>query len=378
MESAVEFVALDNPHANKLTVHILAAAAQHEREIISARTSAALQAAKARGKRLGNPRLSAARRRAAAANIERADQYSAIVLPVIREIQASGIKSLRGIARALAGRGVPTARGGAWTPVQVSDILRRTSSDKRLRAHRQHQSSAKNSVEALTAHRSPALPATRYWLRSNTYVDLVVPYEKIGVPFSSAGLTSALTDDEKETIIAELSKCEPDISAGNLEVLELALEICRRCELPTPGWLLPHALEAINKLVKLKARTRQQMVQREVDQLRWATVHHFRVTRRLTCEAAWDAATKELDHTRAHGSEETIRSSYKRMNRHPLIRSMRRDGLPSDIDDFAREQYESRQAISRRIFSLDSQQGTTAKKGRRQHAGGKNKAGVEE
>src|ERR1700738_4471573 len=124
MDSGVEFIAVDNPHANKLTRHILAAVAQHEREIISARTSAALQAAKARGKRLGNPRLSAARRRAAAANIERADQYSAIVLPVIREIRASGIKSLRGIARALAGRGVPTARGGAWTPVQVSDILR--------------------------------------------------------------------------------------------------------------------------------------------------------------------------------------------------------------------------------------------------------------
>jgi Recombinase len=53
------------------------------------------------------------------------DRYSANVLPVIREIQRSGIKSLRGIARALAARGIPTARGGAWTPVQVSDILRR-------------------------------------------------------------------------------------------------------------------------------------------------------------------------------------------------------------------------------------------------------------
>ena len=49
----MEFIAVDNPHANKLTVHILAAVAQHEREIISARTSAALKAAKARGKRLG-------------------------------------------------------------------------------------------------------------------------------------------------------------------------------------------------------------------------------------------------------------------------------------------------------------------------------------
>src|SRR6202043_3604360 len=125
MDSGVEFVAVDNPHANKLTIHILAAVAQHEREIISARTSAALQAAKARGKRLGNPKLADARRHAAAARRERADRYSANVLPVIREIQASGVKSIRAIARALAARGVPTARGGSSTAVQVSDILER-------------------------------------------------------------------------------------------------------------------------------------------------------------------------------------------------------------------------------------------------------------
>src|SRR5262245_29158311 len=125
MDSGVEFVAVDNPHANKLTIHILAAVAQHEREIISARTSAALKAAKARGKRLGNPKLADARRHAAAARKEIAYRYSANLLPVIREIQRSGVKSLRGVARALAARGIPTARGGAWTPVQVSDILRR-------------------------------------------------------------------------------------------------------------------------------------------------------------------------------------------------------------------------------------------------------------
>src|SRR5436190_12126171 len=85
MESGVEFVAVDNPHANKLTVHILAAVAQHEREIISARTSAALKAAKARGKRLGNPKLADARQHAAAARKENAYRYSGNVLPVIRE-----------------------------------------------------------------------------------------------------------------------------------------------------------------------------------------------------------------------------------------------------------------------------------------------------
>jgi DNA invertase Pin-like site-specific DNA recombinase len=57
IETSVEFLAADNPHANKLTVHILAAVAQHEREMISERTRSALQAAKAGGQRLGNPRL---------------------------------------------------------------------------------------------------------------------------------------------------------------------------------------------------------------------------------------------------------------------------------------------------------------------------------
>jgi DNA invertase Pin-like site-specific DNA recombinase len=61
MDSGVEFVVVDNPHANKLTVHILAAVAEHEREMISERTKAALQAARARGTRLGNaPREAAA------------------------------------------------------------------------------------------------------------------------------------------------------------------------------------------------------------------------------------------------------------------------------------------------------------------------------
>jgi DNA invertase Pin-like site-specific DNA recombinase len=62
-----KFVAVDNPHANKLTVHILAAVAEHEREMISERTKAALQAAKARGVRLGNPQLARAAKRGVAA-----------------------------------------------------------------------------------------------------------------------------------------------------------------------------------------------------------------------------------------------------------------------------------------------------------------------
>jgi DNA invertase Pin-like site-specific DNA recombinase len=99
MDSGVEFVAVDNPHANKLTVHILAAVAQHEREMIAQRTKDALKAAKARGQRLGNPKLAQARKRAGESNRKAADQFAANVLPVIQQIRASGIQSLRGVAR---------------------------------------------------------------------------------------------------------------------------------------------------------------------------------------------------------------------------------------------------------------------------------------
>jgi DNA invertase Pin-like site-specific DNA recombinase len=125
MDAGVEFIACDMPHANKLTIHILAAVAEHEREAISARTKAALAAAKARGKKLGGPKLNDARILGRAANKANADRFAANTLPVVKQIQSSGITTLRSIAAALAARGVPTARGGAWTPVQVSNLMRR-------------------------------------------------------------------------------------------------------------------------------------------------------------------------------------------------------------------------------------------------------------
>jgi DNA invertase Pin-like site-specific DNA recombinase len=125
MDSGVEFIAVDNPHANKLTVHILAAVAQHEREMIAQRTKDALQAAKARGVVLGNPWLADVRSRAVASVRADADRFAKNVAPIIREIQSSGVASHRAIARSLNARGVATARGGQWTAVQVGSILRR-------------------------------------------------------------------------------------------------------------------------------------------------------------------------------------------------------------------------------------------------------------
>ena len=67
MDSDVEFAAVEMPHANRLTIHILAAVAEHEREKISQRTKTALAATKARGKKLGNPNYQEAFTRARAA-----------------------------------------------------------------------------------------------------------------------------------------------------------------------------------------------------------------------------------------------------------------------------------------------------------------------
>lgn len=123
MDAGVEFTAVDNPHANKLTVHILAAVAQHEREMISERTIAALQAAKARGVRLGNPNLSKAAAIGRARLQEAAQQFAANVLPAIRELQADGVTSHNAIAMKLNERNVPTRRGRKWTHIQVGNAL---------------------------------------------------------------------------------------------------------------------------------------------------------------------------------------------------------------------------------------------------------------
>ena len=125
MESGVDFVAVDMPDANRLTVHILAAVAEHEREMISQRTKAALQAAKARGVKLGSPNPAKGSRLGGKAQKARADQFAANMIPVIRDIEASGVTSCLGIAKALNARGIPTARGGDWYAATVKNVINR-------------------------------------------------------------------------------------------------------------------------------------------------------------------------------------------------------------------------------------------------------------
>jgi DNA invertase Pin-like site-specific DNA recombinase len=106
-------------------LHLFAALAQKERAMISSRTKAALAAAKARGVTLGSPELPKARKSAVAAIKALADQHSANVLPVIREIRRAGATSLRQIADALNARGITTARGGQWYASSVRNVLER-------------------------------------------------------------------------------------------------------------------------------------------------------------------------------------------------------------------------------------------------------------
>ncbi len=140
MESKVDFVAADMPYANKLTVHIMAAMAEYEREQISDRTKKALAAAKAKGKKLGWSMPSRQReqlkasRKGVKSNIAHADLFAENTLPIIREVQVAGITTLQGIAEALNARGVQTARGKKWFPATVKNILARQTRQADTRA----------------------------------------------------------------------------------------------------------------------------------------------------------------------------------------------------------------------------------------------------
>src|SRR5215207_8624162 len=126
MAQRVLFIVAElGPDADPFMLHIYAALAEKERRLISARTKAALQAAKGRGKRLGRngtERLAPTYR---AETVRRAGELT----PVIEEVRAAGASSLRQIAAGLNQRSILAARGGAWSPMQVKRVLERAPGD---------------------------------------------------------------------------------------------------------------------------------------------------------------------------------------------------------------------------------------------------------
>lgn len=136
-KAGVDFVAADMPNANRLTIGIMAMVADEERRMISARTKAALQAAKARGVKLGGHRTNAegipvklslaAIAKGRAERSKLATHRATEIAPAIRELQAAGVTSLSGIAAGLNAADIRARRGGKWSPVQIARVLQRLS-----------------------------------------------------------------------------------------------------------------------------------------------------------------------------------------------------------------------------------------------------------
>lgn len=127
MAHKILFIVADlGTDADPFMLHLYAALAEKERNLISERTRLALASKKAQGALLGNrTNLEEARQKAAESNRRGAEQFAANVLPIIRQIEASGVSGYKAIAEALNVRGVRTARGGDWYASTVRNLMLR-------------------------------------------------------------------------------------------------------------------------------------------------------------------------------------------------------------------------------------------------------------
>lgn len=130
-KAGVDFVATDMPHANRLTIGIMALVAEEEARMISARTKAALAAAKARGVKLGGdrgyrPPAPPDSAKGAAASVEarkaRAARFRFQVLPKVQAMREQGA-SLREIAATMNAEGMLSPGNGKWSAMAVSRVL---------------------------------------------------------------------------------------------------------------------------------------------------------------------------------------------------------------------------------------------------------------
>ena len=131
MNSQIDFIACDLPTANRVTLHIMAAMAEHESEMISQRTKAALQAAKARGVVLGHPgnfkgREAEGNKRSNEIRCAKADSFARGLYPLVSGYREAGA-SLCSIAGQLNKDHILTANGkqARWTAAGVRAILLR-------------------------------------------------------------------------------------------------------------------------------------------------------------------------------------------------------------------------------------------------------------
>ena len=123
--SKLEFVCCDMPQADKFTIGIMIVMAQKERDDISRRTKSALAALKARGVKLGNPRIAEATK-ASLKSRSKSDKrrQDATRMFILREIIIKGrVSTHADIAECLNARGIETARGGKWHTTTVRRLI---------------------------------------------------------------------------------------------------------------------------------------------------------------------------------------------------------------------------------------------------------------
>ncbi len=126
MESDVEFVAVDNPDANKLMLHIMAAFAEYERDQISQRTKAALAEAKKRGVKLGEHGAKVLSKR----NKQQAIDFAVKMKPKIEKLKSEGFTTTRALVKELNRRKISTyqGKGAKWHIQSVHKLLQRIAS----------------------------------------------------------------------------------------------------------------------------------------------------------------------------------------------------------------------------------------------------------
>lgn len=125
IESGADFRACDCPHADRLMTQMLAVMAEWEARQISKRTREALAAAKAKGTRLGNPRINDINHLGHSAIKEKAQHFATTLADIVLPLHRQG-RSLRFIASRLAEQGIKTARGGTWSASHIRNIIKRT------------------------------------------------------------------------------------------------------------------------------------------------------------------------------------------------------------------------------------------------------------
>lgn len=135
-----QFKVATMPEADTLQLHIYAVLAEQERKFISDRTKAALASLNDRAEsgdtvalaKLNNRAEALAKGRTAANQTKGAEVVKAKAISHAESIRDTvelcllkGTRTLQGVADCLNSKGVPTARGGAWSAMQASRVLSR-------------------------------------------------------------------------------------------------------------------------------------------------------------------------------------------------------------------------------------------------------------